>query len=123
MPPVQTEVIHEFRGRLGRALRQRDPTEGKRQELEREVHDSVEVIGKGLLSPALSARLQAAEREFEALPAAGTVVGVKQLLQLVGPAVEAYRRRIRNLPETIRNWPEVARKVLRDGPGADHGRT
>ena len=114
---LRDEVIDEFRSRLGRALRQRDPTEGKRQELEREVRTIVDVIGKGLLSPALSARLQAAKRELAALPAAGCVVDVKQFLQLVDPAVEAYRKRIRNLPETIRGSPDVARKVLHDGLG------
>lgn len=114
---LRDEVVDEFRSRRGHALRQRDPTDGKHQELEREVHKIVEVIGKGLLSPALSTRLQAAERELEALPAAGNVVDVKQFLKLVGPAVEAYRKRIRSLPETIRNSPDVARKVLRDGLG------
>lgn len=48
---LRDEVIDEFRSRLGRALRQRDPTEGKRQELEHELRNIGEVIGKGLLSP------------------------------------------------------------------------
>jgi DNA invertase Pin-like site-specific DNA recombinase len=110
-------VVDEFRSRLGRALRQRDPASGKRQQLEREVQNIVEAIGKGLLSPALSTRLQTAERELEAMPATGNVVDVKQFLKLVGPAVETYRQRIVNLPETITRAPDVARKVIRDGVG------
>jgi hypothetical protein len=39
------------------------------------------------------------------------------VLALVGPAVEAYRKRIDKLPETIRQTPDVARKVIRDGVG------
>jgi hypothetical protein len=114
---LRDEVVDEFRSRLGRALRQRDPAAGKRQQLVREVQNIVEPIGKGLLSPALSARLQAAERELEAMPAAGNVIDVKQFLQLVGPAVETHRQRIMHLPETIKPAPEVARKVFRDGVG------
>ena len=110
-------MVDEFRSRLGRALRQRDPAAGKRQQLEREVQNIVEAVGKGLLSPALSTRLQSAERELEAMPATGNVVDVKQFLELVGPAVETYRQRIVKLPGTIKLAPDVARKVIRDGVG------
>ena len=41
-----------------------------------------------------------------------TVINAKDVLRLIGPAVEAYRRRVRNLPETIRRAPEVARKAI-----------
>ena len=51
------------------------------------------------------------------LPNVETVIDVKDVLRLVGPAVEAYRRRVRNLPETIRQAPDVARKVIRGGVG------
>lgn len=77
----------------------------------------VEAVSKGLLSPALSTRLQSAERELEAMPAMGNVVDVKQFLELVGPAVETYRQRIAKLPETIKRAPDVARKVIRNGVG------
>jgi hypothetical protein len=112
---LRDEVVDDFTARLARALRRPDPTRARRQELAREVQNIVDAIGKGLLSPALSARLQAAEQQLAALPAPDTVIDAKDVLRLVGPTVDAYRRRVRNLPETIREAPDVAREAIRDG--------
>jgi site-specific DNA recombinase len=115
---LRTEVVDEFRSRLVRALRRPNPTRGRRQQLEGEVDRLVDAIAKGLLSPALSARLQAAEKELAALEGADNVIDAKAALALVGPTVEAYRQRIHRLPETIKRTPDVARKVIRDGVGS-----
>lgn len=94
-----------------------NPACGRREALAVEVEHIVAAIGKGLLSPALSTRLQAAEQELATLSSAESVINAEDVLRLIGPAVEAYRRRVTNLPETIRKAPDVARKVIRDGVG------
>jgi site-specific DNA recombinase len=111
------EVIEEFRSRLTRALRRPDPSVARRQALEVEVEHLVSAIGKGLLSPALSARLQAVEAELDGLRTAGKVIDAASVLRMVGPAVEAYRARVLNLPDTMRRAPDVARKIIKDGVG------
>ena len=115
---LSDEVVADFRSRVAQAMRRAKPARGRRQELEREVQNIVEAIGNGLLSPSLSSRLQAAEKELETLQFSEKVVSVKDVMRLIGPAVRAYRLRIAKLPETIREAPDVARKVIRDGVGA-----
>ena len=114
---LSDEVVADFRSRVAQALRRAKPARGHRQELEREVQNIVGAIGNGLLSPSLSARLQAAEKELETLKFSEKVVSVKDVMRLIGPAVKAYRQRIAKLSETIREAPDVARKVIRDGVG------
>lgn len=80
----------------------------------REVSNVVEAIGKGLLSPALSARPHAAERELESLQGNDRVIDVKAALALVGSAVEAYRHRVDTLPET--NHPAGTRRGTEGHP-------
>jgi hypothetical protein len=82
------EVVEQIRPRLvavadgalpcdlaiGRFRQQRagerpvDPAVKRRKELEAEVTNLVDAIGKGLLSPTLARRLQDAEAELAALP-------------------------------------------------------
>ena len=81
---LRPEVVEEYRSRLARALRRPDPAHGRHQALEREVQNIASAIGSGLLSPALSARLQAAEKELASLPNAARVINVKDVLALVG---------------------------------------
>jgi len=114
---LKPETIEDLRTRIARALRKPNPARGRRQALDREVGNLVDAIGKGLLSPALSARLQAAERELEGLQDCDRVVDAKEIMAMIGPTVEAYRRRVDVLPETIQRAPDVARKVLRDAVG------
>lgn len=68
---LSDESIRAFTSRLRRRLRERpvDPSVKRRKELEAEVANLVDAIGKGLLSPTLAKRLQAAEAELAALPA------------------------------------------------------
>ena len=115
---LQPATIEELRQRIARALRKPNPARGRRQQLEREVANIVEAIGKGLLSPALSARLQAAERELEGLQDVDRVVDAREVMARIAPAVEAYRRRVDELPETVKRAPDVARKVIADGVGS-----
>jgi hypothetical protein len=86
---LSAEVVDEFRARLSRALRRPNPARGRRQQLQRKVDNIVEAISKGLLSPALSARLETAEKELAELCGDDKVIDARTALALVGPAVEA----------------------------------
>lgn len=115
---LRPETIEELRQRIARSLRKPNPARARRQQLEREVENIVAAIGKGLLSPALSARLQTAERELEELQDVDRVVDAKEVMAMIAPTVDAYRLLIEELPETVKSAPDVARKVIRDGVGA-----
>jgi hypothetical protein len=67
------------RGRL--RARPVDPAVKSRKELESEVANLVDAIGKRLLSPTLAKRLQDAEAELAALSAPCTVIRVDDVLR------------------------------------------
>jgi hypothetical protein len=65
------ESVNRFAAKIRRRMVERpvDPALQRRKGLEAEITNLVDAISTGLLSPALSKRLQDAERELDALPA------------------------------------------------------
>jgi hypothetical protein len=81
--------------------------------LETEVANITDVIAKSIHSPALLARLQAAEGELERLHAAARVIDVKALMAALPGAVARYRELVANLGSKAPIDIEQAREVIR----------
>jgi site-specific DNA recombinase len=107
-------MVRRFEARIRQRLVSRpvDPNAKRRRELEREIDNITDAIAKGLLSPALSRRLQEAEAALAALPAPATVVQVDGVLQRLPEIVQRFRRLVGRLGDAID--PQVGRAELRN---------
>ena len=104
--------IDEFRRRLRRAMARPDPNIKLRAKLADEVAHLIDAIAKGLLSPDLARRLQDAEAEIAALPITN-VTRMDDLMRVLPPAIERYRRMVGNLHDSPVDVPR-ARALIRD---------
>jgi hypothetical protein len=81
--------------------------------LETEVANITDVIAKGIHSPALLARLQAAEGELERLRAASRVIDVKAVMAAIPAAVARYRELVAGFGSKTPVDIEQVREVIR----------
>lgn len=115
---LSDEAVAEAGRRFARRMREeRTPKparEAQRAALQTEVANIVQAIGGGLNSPALSARLAAAESELARLQATAPPRPRVDVAKLVPRVADDYRRAMRQLAETIHETdPARGRAVLR----------
>lgn len=112
---LSDDSIEEFKKRIRKALLRRpaDPNVKRRRALESEVENIASAIGKGLLSPTLAKRLQAAEAELATLPPPSTtIVKAEDVISRLPDAVRRFRRMAADLGNAPIDM-EKARSELR----------
>lgn len=110
--------IARFKAKLLRRLRRPAVDAARVKTLEGEVANITDVIAKGIHSPALLVRLQAAEGELERLRAAVKLIDVKAVMTAIPAAVARYRELVAKLGSKTPIDIEQARQVIRSI--ADH---
>ena len=116
---LSPEGIDEFRRRVVKRLAdmRRKPSESKFRvaDLEREVGNLADAIASGALkaSPALGARLAAAEAELEKLRATEAPAEASKVDRLIPRVADDYREMVANLPKAVKQDVDRARASIR----------
>jgi len=105
--------IERFKAKLLLRLRRPAVDAARVKNLEAEVANITDVIAKGIHSPALIAKLQAAEGELERLRAAVKVIDVKAVMAAIPAGVARYRALVAKLGSKTPMDIEQAREVIR----------
>ena len=120
---LSPEAIAEFRRRVMKRLADEDrrpaPSAARIAELEGQVGNLADAIATGALksSPALAARLEAAESELTALREQAKPREVKKLDRVIPRIDDAFRELVADLPNAIKRDVDRARATVRQYAG------